>query len=434
MFSPCRRSISVVPHSSIDISSKRDWCRTDLLAWLHVLIFHVVIIVRSLEVNRLWKEVLPDSLLVPVVGVLCSLIASAGECYHMAFRHRAAKCFTLSAYVNMHPWYGKALHVVQLVYPILRNFGIRATEFKKPENDTFTSLILLDFFLCCSTRHLWNIMQFGFLPMFGSLLYIALHASTTVWAHTAFLIIDVRLCIIVMSSSTWVQLRDPSELLTTRQRILHAHSQTVVNLQMNILMTSAERINAIQLQVKNISKDLPAPPQHAKTCLLDWTAEMPLNVQRICEAVHIDLQVITEYFLGIVAGMEDRGCVLNTHVQEEVITMTDTYSRHLRQMRGSWRCVNVVSAWLQNIQINGNICIDGTGMQVELQRHNSDILLEGGTLFMTDFLCRVGKTGRHVIFFSEKWEKLQNQPLNISWASDGDESDDDIITAADTDG
>lgn len=208
-------------------------------------------------------------------------------------------------------------------------------------------------------------------PSTNGLLYITLQGCTSIWAHGAFLIIDMRLCVIIMVLSTWTQLRDPSESRATCHHLLNIRSRTIINLQMNILLTSAERINAIQLQVKKISKDLPPlVPLHTKSCLLDWTAEIPLEVQKICDAVHLDLHVILEYFLNMVADMEDRDSdhpLLNVPQDNEVmdeeavrtIALEQRYDERLRRMQGSWKCISIVSPWLQNIQITGSTCTDG---------------------------------------------------------------------------
>lgn len=57
MFSWSHRSLSVVPHSSIDMSStKHKCCKIDKVAWAQTFVLHGVLVARYLEVNRLHQE------------------------------------------------------------------------------------------------------------------------------------------------------------------------------------------------------------------------------------------------------------------------------------------------------------------------------------------------------------------------------------------
>ena len=253
------RSIAVVPHASIS-SSKRKCSTIDWVAWAQLFVYHGVLVARALEVHRMLGRLMPAESYPRVFVGLCITTAldSASEFIHMWFRHPAAKCLCLLDYLNIFPRYAKGLLILQVACPIIRNMLVfsRAQRVNmQPEDTSFNSLVILDFFLCASGRLLWNVMQFGVLPMMASLSYIFLQGLTSLWAHSD-LGIDVRLCALIMVLSTWTQLRDPSELQATRQHLLKTRSQTIMKLQMDILTSSAERIKAIELQVKKISKDL----------------------------------------------------------------------------------------------------------------------------------------------------------------------------------
>lgn len=112
MFSSSCRSMSVVPHTSIDNSSSEHNCsKTDWVAWAQLLVYHGVLLARCLEVGRLHEQVLPPESGARVLPALClfTFLDSASEYVHMRFRHRAAQCTTLSDYINIHPRYVKGL-------------------------------------------------------------------------------------------------------------------------------------------------------------------------------------------------------------------------------------------------------------------------------------------------------------------------------------
>ena len=81
---------------------------------------------------------------------------------------------------------------------------------------------------------------------------------------------------------------------------------------------------------------------------------------------------------------------------------TFNLARRLKRLQGNWRCADeAVSAWLRQITIDGNKCIDGEGNVVNLNAKGSDVFLEGGRIYVEEFLCRIGKTGRSMFFFKQ---------------------------------
>mmetsp|Transcript_91400 Transcript_91400/g.258166 ORF Transcript_91400/g.258166 Transcript_91400/m.258166 type:complete len:113 (+) Transcript_91400:2-340(+) len=60
---------------------------------------------------------------------------------------------------------------------------------------------------------------------------------------------------------------------------------------------------------------------------------------------------------------------------------------------GTWGIV-CPQPWLHNLTISGDKVVDGLGEAIRLKRRDHDVYLEGGKLsYMSDFVCRTGKSG-----------------------------------------